>query len=419
MSFLDNILEFFDIKLDDVVNENECDIKNDIEEECVEKELDISNELIEECTVQRCASEELYNMEDDKKLLEECILFGSASPDCLERLLKKKEYDVILSVIIDSNDKIFQKKYILYILAWCCSVKTHELVTLPTGWEIEENIYTKDFKDDCFKLVLDICTFPPQLFMFIDYYETINKKLYNTTGWNSCMKRTINKWYNNKPIDKLMQYITMYPCGNGWTHRDVLRLSHIKNHDINYNNIYKYIVRGEYVLFKELTLSEKVYKIKRNMNGITMDEAIKYNNQIDIENSKPEHPLVYLLAFEKLKKTTDIKKVVEYIKKYNFCIKQIPLCWLNTFDVINALLPNMTLIDILRHLNKIHQAGIFNVYFSLSTVLDKFNEDSTLHPLQISIITHKYKRCGNKRIVKAIDDLYQRQIKIFKDIKHK
>ena len=288
---------------------------------------------------------------------------------CLENLLVQERYDDILNVIIEFKDHSFKKDYLLYVLARCCSIKLTEKIS-----DLDVDIL-RDFKADCFKLTSDICNIPTHLFLFIELYEAINKLLYNTTGWNSYMKRMISGWYNSKSIKDLMYYITKYQNRNNWTHRDVLRLTHIKNLDINYNNIYKYIVRGEEVLTKELMLSEVHYGPSGPCCG-------------------QPHVLEYLLVFEKLKTTESIESILIWIDRYKFVREHIPTRWLNERRVWEALLPGMPMTATLRNLNKMTSLELFENNDNLQLVIEKLSKESILkskvHPLQILISIKMY-----------------------------
>lgn len=317
--------------------------------------------------------------------------------NCLENLLVQEKFDDILKVIIEYKDRSFKKDYLLYVLARCCSIK---LPQRTSDWG-PDNI-TKDFKADCFKLTSDICGIPTHLFLFIELYEAVNKKLHGTTGWNSYMKRMVSNWYNSKSVKDLMYHITKYQNRNNWTHRDVLRLTHIKNSDIHYNNIYKYLAKGSEVVTKELTLFETT------LHG---------------DLSQEEHPLVYLLAFERLKTEESLDTVLRLIKKYNFVREHIPTRWLNERRVWEALLPGMPMTATLRNLNKMTAVGLFETDIgnvSLILVLAKLSKESILrskvHPLQILIAIKMYSQgrgdlgkltwTPNQKIVGALNDAF-------------
>jgi 60 kDa SS-A/Ro ribonucleoprotein len=57
------------------------------------------------------------------------------------------------------------------------------------------------------------------LFLFAQYVEQFR-------GWGRGLRRAIGGWYLSKPVDRLAYQLIKYRQRNGWTHRDLLRLSH-------------------------------------------------------------------------------------------------------------------------------------------------------------------------------------------------
>jgi 60 kDa SS-A/Ro ribonucleoprotein len=262
---------------------------------------------------------------------------------CLENLIKECKYDDILDVINTYKHRTFKNDYLIYVLARCCSI---HLDDDPLFWK-------KDFRTDCFKLMLDVCHIPTHLFMFIQFYEKINKRLYNSTGWNSQLKNTISQWYLTKTPQELMYHITKYPSRYNWSHKDILKLAHIKPKDDITNDIFKYIL---------------------------------YNN-LDISNTYFE----YLLAYENLKKDNNVDNVINQIVKHNFVREHIPTHLLNEDKVWVHLIPHMPIISLLRNLNKITSLQILDTYpHILEQIIDKIT-NVQVNPLQLLITIKMYK----------------------------
>jgi 60 kDa SS-A/Ro ribonucleoprotein len=59
------------------------------------------------------------------------------------------------------------------------------------------------------------------LFLFAQYVEQFR-------GWGRGLRRAVAGWYLSKPVDRLAYQLIKYRQRNGWTHRDLLRLSHPK-----------------------------------------------------------------------------------------------------------------------------------------------------------------------------------------------
>jgi 60 kDa SS-A/Ro ribonucleoprotein len=262
---------------------------------------------------------------------------------CLENLLESCRYDDILDVINYYKNIVYKKDYLIYVLARCCSIRLDDD---PLFWK-------KDFRVDCFKLVLQVCTIPTHLFLFVKLYETINSKLYNTTGWTSSIKQMISEWYQTKSYSELMYHITKYQNRYTWSHKDILRLSHIKPKDDTYNDIFRYITKGK------------------------LNEGNKC--------------LEYLYIFEKLKQEYNIDKVTEYIQKYNFVREQIPYNLLNEQKIWVYLIPQMPITALLKNLNKITHLHILNDYPEILELIKRKIESTYVNPLQVLITLKTYK----------------------------
>lgn len=263
---------------------------------------------------------------------------------CLENLLDKCRYDDILDVINKYKHTVYKNDYLIYVLARSCSIRLDDD---PLFWK-------KDFRSDCYKLVLEICTIPTHLFLFIKLYETINNKLYKTTGWNFHLKQMINNWYQSKSYDNLMYHVTKYQSRHNWSHKDILRLSHIKANDNTMNDIFKYITKD-----------------KLNTN----------NNNLE-----------YLITFDELKKEIDVDKVVKYIEKYNFVKEQIPDHLLNEPKIWVALIKNMPITALLKSLNKITALNILNDCPEILELIKRKIDTVYVHPLQLLIVLKMYKK---------------------------
>lgn len=94
---------------------------------------------------------------------------------------------------------------------------------------------------------LQVCRIPTHLFAFVKYCELIAQstaddgtkseekeeekedkelKTKNSTGWGRAMRKCVAEWYLQKPPKQLAMHLTKYQNREGWTHRDLLRLSH-------------------------------------------------------------------------------------------------------------------------------------------------------------------------------------------------
>lgn len=75
-----------------------------------------------------------------------------------------------------------------------------------------------------FDAIPEVCRIGTHLFMFCDFVDTIR-------GWGRGLKRGVGAWYEDKSADDLAYQLVKYRQRGGWTHRDVLRLSHPEDHE--------------------------------------------------------------------------------------------------------------------------------------------------------------------------------------------
>jgi 60 kDa SS-A/Ro ribonucleoprotein len=86
-----------------------------------------------------------------------------------------------------------------------------------------------------FSVLPRVCRIGTHLFHFVEYREQF-------AGWGRGAKRAVASWYEDMPVDKLAYQAVKYRQRDGWTHRDLLRLSHPKLPE----DIAKFILKGEH-----------------------------------------------------------------------------------------------------------------------------------------------------------------------------
>lgn len=81
------------------------------------------------------------------------------------------------------------------------------------------NTVPVEFKAAARAAVAQVCRTSTHLYEFAQYVE-------NLGGWGRAKKSAVAGWYQNKSVDALALQAVKYRQRNGWTHRDLLRLSH-------------------------------------------------------------------------------------------------------------------------------------------------------------------------------------------------
>lgn len=71
------------------------------------------------------------------------------------------------------------------------------------------------------ELLKAVCRTSTHLFEFAKYLELLGQN-----GWGTAKRTAVANWYMNKTVDELAYQVVKYRQRDGWTHRDMLRLSH-------------------------------------------------------------------------------------------------------------------------------------------------------------------------------------------------
>lgn len=154
------------------------------------------------------------------------------------------------------------------------------------------------------------------LFLFVSILDSLGK-------WNAAAKRGISKWYTSKDMDRLAVQMLKYQSRNGWSHRDVLRLAHVKPSSDVQSNMFRYAVKGA--------------------EGIAQ--------------GSPMPQLV--IDFEMLKRTDSKSAVLDIIaSNKDITWEMVPTQWHKDQDVMMALLPNMGLTAVIRKLGALTSHGV-------------------------------------------------------------
>ena len=202
----------------------------------------------------------------------------------------------------------------------------------------------------------EVCRIGTHLFQFC---ETLN----NLRGWGKSVRTAVSDWYQQRDLSSLVYQVTKYQNREGWRHRDVLRLAHPKFENKDFNKVANWMVKGE----------------------------------VDFP-CKPKKDLLTLWAFEKAKKATNEKEIIELINNYGLVREHIPTNFLNSVAVWEALLENMPMNALVRNLGKMTSIGLLKpLSKATKLVVEKLNDDeyiknSYLHPVSVLNAITVYKQ---------------------------
>jgi len=180
------------------------------------------------------------------------------------------------------------------------------------------------------------------LFVFAEYIEGFR-------GWGRGLRNAVGSWYQDKGVDCLAYQTIKYRQRGGWSHRDLLRLSHPKPVSAEHKAIYGWITQGE--------------------DNELLPSLIR--------------------GFEQAQKAETEKEIIGLIGEYRLPWEAIPTEFLKSANVWGTLLPNLPMTATIRNLGRMTANGlIVPLSNAVETVVDKLSNMDVLrkarvHPIAI------------------------------------
>jgi 60 kDa SS-A/Ro ribonucleoprotein len=84
----------------------------------------------------------------------------------------------------------------------------------------------------------DVARTGTHIFLFAGYVEQFR-------GWGRALKRAIANWYTSKSVDQVAYQAVKYQNREGYTHRDLFRLSHPETADAALQGLGEWVLRGD------------------------------------------------------------------------------------------------------------------------------------------------------------------------------
>ncbi|XP_074858817.1 RNA-binding protein RO60 isoform X1 [Carettochelys insculpta] len=239
-------------------------------------------------------------------------------------------------------------------------------------------------KQAAFKAVSEVCRIPTHLFTFIQFKKDMKEGM-KCGMWGRALRKAVADWYNGKNGMVVALAITKYKQRNGWSHKDLLRLSHLKPASEGLAIVTKYITKG----WKEV---QEAYKDKELSPEI-------------------EKLLKYLEAVEKVKQTKDELEVIHLIEEYRLVREHLQTNHLKSKEVWKALLKDMPMTATLRNLGKMTANSVLEPASpEVALVCERLRNEKLLkkariHPFHVLVALETYKAGhGNRGKLRWIPD---------------
>lgn len=97
-----------------------------------------------------------------------------------------------------------------------------------------------EVRQAAFEALPEVCRDGTHLFQFIAESEELR-------GWGRGLRKAIGRWYTSMPAEDLTDQAIRYQQRRGWSHRDLLRLSHPKPPTEEHRALFKWIVDDELI----------------------------------------------------------------------------------------------------------------------------------------------------------------------------
>jgi 60 kDa SS-A/Ro ribonucleoprotein len=204
----------------------------------------------------------------------------------------------------------------------------------------------------------------------------------NLRGWGRGLRSAIAEWYLNKPVYELAYQMLAYPPSHGWSHRDLLRLSHPKAATPAQNALFQWAVDGE-------------------LGHLASPELLSGD-------------LRQIHAFEQARKSSNENEIVNLIEENRLTHELIPSEWKNSAQVWEALLPSMPYADLVRHLGKLTAVGLIQpqspaTALVVARLIDRKRiRNSRIHPITLldAQLYYKHQPAAVASIINALEEAF-------------
>lgn len=144
-------------------------------------------------------------------------------------------------------------------------------------------------------------------------------------GWGRGLRNAVGAWYNDKPAKDAAYQALKYQQRDGWSHRDLLRLSHPQPSSDSHRTLYHWVTKG--------------------WDGVG-------------DAPHPDAAMLQIWAMERAKRATGASEIVDLIRDYSLPREAIPTQFLNEAAVWEALLTDMPLTAMIRNLATMTRVGL-------------------------------------------------------------
>ena len=234
---------------------------------------------------------------------------------------------------------------------------------------------------------------------FMIFTEFVN----GMRGWGRSLKRAEAEWYTNRSERDLAYTLIKYQNREGWSNRDLLRLSHAKTSDPRKAALLAWATRGGLEGLKEasgkwgegLADQAKTAEARERILAEIPVRQKRFAEAYSLLTGETANRLV--TGYEAAKKATTAKEIVSLINEFKLTREMIPTNFLNEVSVWEALLPHMKMTALIRNLGKMSNVGLLKPLSTASQfVAEKLTKEAEvrhgmIHPLKALLAQGVYR----------------------------
>lgn len=253
----------------------------------------------------------------------------------------------------------------------------------------------KNTRSSAYAALPAIARTPTMLFEYIGYCKVMGEG----SGWGRGMRRAISEIYLSKTPRSLAYWVTKYRQREGWSHRDILRLAHVKPNTDGHSLVLNYAAKDALAaLASETTESVEASEAREFLTGV-----------------------------EVVRRSEDAQQVIKLVASFGLAREHIPSQLLNNVEVWRALLSEMPMTAMLRNLAKMTAIGLLCPLTSeVDTVCKRLRnperlQKARIHPFHVLVALTTYKKGSGIKgslkwtpvpaIVAALDDAFYASFK--------
>lgn len=214
-----------------------------------------------------------------------------------------------------------------------------------------------------------VCRTGTHLFQFAEVVQTLR-------GWGRGLRRAVASWYGALTPRDLAYQVVKYRQRNGWTHTDLLRLSHPKPNGDARGAIFQWVAAryedGQIV---------KGENAERGAKRATKQAQSAWAREL---TAPADEALALVWAFERAQTATQLHTIIHLIDTYDLPREALPTQWLNEPAVWDRLLQNMPMTAMIRNLGVMSKIGLLAPMSAAETlIVERLSDEKRLHKARI------------------------------------